>query len=147
MAAQRAIYHVQRNLEDAQAAAYPDRILLCDRGTLDGAAYWPGEPGDFFASVGSTMEAELAHYDAVLFFETAAAGGIRIEGGNPIRIESVDEAVAVDARLHQLWATHPRFLFVPHNASFFKKITYGLAALEALVAQLPCAPPNVALVS
>lgn len=31
--AQGAIYHVQRNLEDIQAAQYPDRVLLCDRGT------------------------------------------------------------------------------------------------------------------
>ena len=36
--AQLAIYHVQRNLEDIQATRYPDRILLCDRGTIDGAA-------------------------------------------------------------------------------------------------------------
>src|SRR6186713_3021067 len=32
-AAQRAIFHVQRNLEDVQSALFPDRILLCDRGT------------------------------------------------------------------------------------------------------------------
>src|SRR3954468_19838014 len=38
--AQSAIFHVQRNLEDVQSALYPDRVLLCDRGTLDGAAYW-----------------------------------------------------------------------------------------------------------
>src|SRR5512134_2544854 len=41
-AAQSAIYHVQKNLEDAQLVRYPGRILLCDRGTVDGAAYWPG---------------------------------------------------------------------------------------------------------
>ena len=41
-ACQRAIFHVQVNLEDIQAAHYPDRFLLCDRGTVDGAAYWPG---------------------------------------------------------------------------------------------------------
>jgi hypothetical protein len=38
---------VQRNLEDVQAALYPERVLLCDRGTVDGAAYWPGEPHHF----------------------------------------------------------------------------------------------------
>ena len=50
--AQLAIYHVQRNLEDIQAARYPDRILLCDRGTIDGAAYWPEMDGDFFETLG-----------------------------------------------------------------------------------------------
>src|SRR5690349_21569849 len=81
IAAQRAIYHVQTNLEDVQSALYPDRILLCDRGTVDGAAYWPGEPDQYFAAVGSSHERELARYDAVLFFQTAAAGGMSVEGG------------------------------------------------------------------
>ena len=53
--AQGAIYHVQRNLEDIQAHQYPERVLLCDRGTVDGGAYWPEGPEDFFASVGSTL--------------------------------------------------------------------------------------------
>ncbi|HZO12191.1 MAG TPA: AAA family ATPase, partial [Polyangiaceae bacterium] len=86
-AVQRAIYYVQRNLEDAQAARHPDRALLCDRGTVDGAAYWPGSPEAFFAEVGSTLEAELARYDAVVFFESASIGGMSIEGGNPMRTE------------------------------------------------------------
>jgi predicted ATPase len=135
-AAQRAIYHVQRNLEDVQGACFPDRILLCDRGTVDGAAYWPGKPEEFFTAVGSTLEAELARYDAVIFFETAAVGGISIEGGNPVRIESDKQAVALDRGLRDLWGAHPRFTLVPHNASFFRKITFGLASLESIVAQL-----------
>lgn len=135
-AAQRAIYHVQRNLEDAQSARFPGRILLCDRGTLDGAAYWPGAPEDYFAELGSSVEDELRRYDAVIFFETAAVGGLAIEGGNPVRVEDVATAVALDRRLRSLWMRHPRFVMVPHNASFFKKITFGLASIESIVAQL-----------
>lgn len=139
MAAQQAIFAVQRALEDTQSAAYPGRILLCDRGTIDGAAYWPqdAEGADgFFAAVATTLEDELARYDAVIFFETAAAGGISIEGGNPVRNEGLDEAVLLDDALRQLWSSHERFVLVPHNTSFFKKITYGLAAIESIVAQL-----------
>lgn len=139
--AQSAVFHVQRNLEDVQAALFPGRTLLCDRGTIDGAAYWPDGDGHYFASVGTTLEEEFRRYDAVLFFETAAAGGMAIEGGNPIRNESIEEAVALDARLRQLWSGHPRFIFVPHNPSFFKKITFALATLESLVAQLDGSPP------
>lgn len=135
-AAQRAIYHVQRNLEDVQSALFPSRILLCDRGTIDGAAYWPDDPHAFFTSLGTTLEAELDRYDAVIFFETAAAGGMSIEGGNPTRIESNDIAVELDRRLRGLWSLHPRFVLVPHNPSFFKKITFGLASIESIVAQL-----------
>jgi predicted ATPase len=135
MAAQRAIYHVQKNLEDAQSALFPERILLCDRGTVDGAAYWPEPSEKFFAAVGTTHEHELSRYDAVIFFESAAVGGLLIEG-NPVRTESLDEAVALDARLREAWSRHPRFVVVPHNTSFVKKIMFGLAALESLVAQL-----------
>ncbi len=134
--AQTCIYHVQRQLEDVQAALFPSRTLLCDRGTVDGAAYWPGEPHHYFKAVGTTLEAELKRYDAVIFFETAAVGGSSIEGGNPVRNESLAEAVDIDRRLRALWSQHPRFVFVPNNPSFFKKISFGLAALESLVAQI-----------
>ena len=135
--AQSAIFHVQRNLEDVQSALFPNRILLCDRGTIDGGAYWPGEPDDFFRLQGTTLQTELLRYDAVIFFETAAAGGMSIiEGGNPTRIETNDAAIRLDHKLRSLWSAHPRFTLVPHNPSFFKKITFGLAAIESIVAQL-----------
>jgi predicted ATPase len=134
--AQTAIFHVQRDLEEVQAALYPDRALLCDRGTIDGAAYWPGEVHDYFKAVGTTFDAELQRYDAVIFFESAACGGGSIEGGNPMRNESIEEAMALDSKLRALWSRHERFVFVPHNPSFFKKISFGLAALESMVAQL-----------
>jgi predicted ATPase len=138
--AQTAIFQMQRNLEDVQASIYPGRTLLCDRGTVDGGAYWPGGDGDYFTAVGTTLEAELRRYDAVIFFETAAVGGLSIEGGNPMRNETLREALRLDAKLRALWMRHPRFILVPHNPSFFKKISFGLAALEGIVAQLLCIP-------
>ncbi len=132
---QRAIFEVQRSLEDVQAARYPDRILLCDRGTVDGAAYWPEGPNGFFEKMGSTHAIELARYDAVLFFETSAVGGIAFEGGNRYRTESNDEALELDRGLRALWSMHPRFHLVPHNASFLRKINVGLAILESVVAE------------
>ena len=135
-AAQMAIFHLQRSLEDVQGARFPRRILLCDRGTIDGAAYWPGAPEEYFAALGTTLDAEMKRYDAVIFFESAAVGGDSIEGGNPIRNESIAQAVELDRRLRALWSCHPRFVLVAHNRSFFKKISLGLASLEGIVAQL-----------
>lgn len=134
--AQTAIYHVQRNLEDVQSALHPERVLLCDRGTVDGAAYWPGTPDDFFAAMGTSFEAELRRYDAVVFFQSAAVGGLSIEGGNPARTETDAEALALDKELRALWSKHPRFFLVPHRASFFEKISMGLAILQGVVATL-----------
>jgi predicted ATPase len=134
-AAQTAIFHVQKNLEDTQSAAYPERVLLCDRGTVDGAAYWPGDPDGFFRAMGTSREVELQRYDAVVFFQTAAIGGISIEGGNPVRIESLKLAAEIDRRLREIWAAHPRLYIVPHSASFMQKINSGLAILQSIVAQ------------
>ncbi|MBE2248747.1 MAG: AAA family ATPase [Myxococcus sp.] len=136
IAAQTAIFHVQQNLEDMQAAKHPNRILLCDRGTIDGAAYWPGAPEGFFKHLGTTMAEQLARYDGVIFFETAAAGGLSIEGNNPTRTEDATTAVLLDRALHGLWSQHPRFSFVPNNHSFFGKISRGFEALQAMVAAL-----------
>lgn len=133
-ATQRAIYHVQTNLEAARGSCGPSRVLLCDRGTVDGAAYWPGDPLDFFTQLGTCLEDELARYDAVIFFETAAAGSLSIEGGNPTRTESLEEAIALDRRLRNLWSRHPHFTFIPHHVSFIQKVTTGLEELAKIVA-------------
>jgi predicted ATPase len=130
---QLAIYHVQKNIEEVQSCLYPDRILLCDRGTLDGVAYWPNSEEHFFEFLNTQYEAELGRYDAVLFFETAAVGGIDIEGGNPIRNESIERAVELDRKLKGIWDKHPNFIFVPHDKSFIKKIMAGLGELSKLV--------------
>lgn len=74
-AAQRAIYYVQRELEVTGDNHNP-AIVLCDRGTIDGLAYWPGTAEGFWSSVGATLDIELARYDAVR--TPAAEHGTRI---------------------------------------------------------------------
>lgn len=131
--AQQAIFHTQRGLEDIHAAQYPDRMLLCDRGTVDGGAYWPHGADDFFASVGSTHDAELARYDAVLFFETAALGRHGFQSENRFRTESQEQAIELDRSLRELWAPHPRFVVINHEASFLQKMTVALSVLQELL--------------
>jgi predicted ATPase len=137
-ATQRAIYQIQINLEEVQAAHFKSRVLLCDRGTLDGAVYWPGEPDEFFSAVGSSLEKELSRYDGVIFFETAAVGGISIEGGNPIRTETLQEAVVLDQKLKKIWSKHPHFVFIPHDPSFVKKVVRGLTEMSKFVKTRAC---------
>ncbi len=141
-AAQRAIYHVQRNLEDAQAALFPNRVLLCDRGTLDGVVYWPDGEDEYFRSLGTTEEAELGRYDTVIFFETAAAGDLFVEGPNPIRIEDREEAMELDRRLRAVWSKHPRFHLVRHHASFMRKLEGALATLSHALEEVGVHPPS-----
>ncbi|HPI40905.1 MAG TPA: AAA family ATPase [Pseudobdellovibrionaceae bacterium] len=134
LATQRAIYHVQKNLEDIQANYYQGRVLMCDRGTIDGAAYWPSDyKENFFDHMKTTYEKELERYDAVIFFETAAVGGSSIEGGNPVRTESLKEAIQIDKHLRDLWSKHPNFHIVNHSPSFIHKINEGLMVMYDLL--------------
>jgi predicted ATPase len=128
-ASQRAIFFVQRELE-ATTEGGPFELVVCDRGTIDGAAYWPG-PGDLWSSVGTTLEAQLARYDAVVHLRTPIAG---YNHANPLRIETADEARAIDDRIVQLWAAHPRRFEVPAEADFLAKAAH---AIQILREQLP----------
>ncbi len=140
-ACQRAIYRTQVELEEAVAAENPERILLCDRGALDGAAYWPDGPEDFFAALGTTPERERARYDAVLFFESAAVGGRELDRRNRFRVETSDEAARLDAALRTLWREHPRFRLIPHERSFLAKVGEALRAFGDLAHDLDEARP------
>ncbi|RME14478.1 MAG: hypothetical protein D6797_08740 [Bdellovibrio sp.] len=132
-AAQTAIYHVQINLEEVHRALYSGRVLLCDRGTVDSAIYWPEDDGDFFEMMHSSLENELKRYDAVIFFESAAVGNISIEGGNPVRTESLEEARELDKKLQEVWSQHKNYYFIPHQQSFIKKLELAIKVIKGLI--------------
>lgn len=138
-AAQRAIYHVQRELEAIAGALQRYAVVLCDRGTLDGLAYWPFESARFFSELCTREEEELARYDVVIHLRSP---GVRhgYNHQNPVRIESAAEALAIDARLEQVWARHPRRFVVDSHEDFLYKLT---AVMGLIRAEIPacCAPP------
>lgn len=129
-AAQRAIYHVQRELE-ATAALDNAAMLLCDRGTPDGSAYWMGE-GDLWSAVGTTQEAELARYHAVILLRTPSVPEA-YDQRNPLRIETLDEARAIDAQIAAAWAGHPRVYEIPATTDFLSKAAHALQHLRELM--------------
>ncbi len=131
-AAQRAIYHVQRQLEitgDSHNAA----IVLCDRGTLDGLAYWPGAPGDFWAPLGSDREQEMVRYDAVIHLRTPTAD-LGYNHQNPLRTETAARAAEVDDLILRAWDGHPRRWLIESSTDFLDK---AARALDALRGELP----------
>src|SRR5262245_51447423 len=100
-AAQRAIFYVQREFENAGDSHNPT-IVLCDRGTLDGLAYWPGSTDDFWSSLGTTGQEQLVRYDAVIHLRTPASDN-GYNRQNPLRTESASAAAAIDERILQAW--------------------------------------------
>lgn len=128
-AAQRAIYHVQRELERAAQEAGPHRVVLCDRGTLDGLAYWPAEPEAFWSDLASTPDLELARYHAVIHLRTPV--GSHYNHKNPMRTETAEQAAVIDERILAAWAAHPRRFIVESTDSFMDKIVRVLAIITA----------------
>lgn len=130
-AAQRAIFYVQRELEAAAESTNP-AIVLCDRGTVDGAAYWSG-PDTLWSSVGTTHMEQLARYDAVIYLRppTSRQGYDR---ANPLRVESPEDAARIDQRIALEWDGHPRIFAVEPTEDFVVK---ARLALDLLRAELP----------
>jgi predicted ATPase len=132
-AEQKAIFHLQKHLEDIQRQIYPDCLILCDRGSLDGLAYWPGSDDDFFQTMETNLEYELSRYDAVIFFETAAKSGAEIKSNNPIRTESEQQAIALDDKLQKIWSQHPNFNLIASSESFVRKVMFGIMTVENII--------------
>jgi len=133
-AVQRAIYHVQLNLEAVyRARAGEDTVLVFDRGLVDGAAYWPEGAEAFFEALGSDATSARERYDAVVFLESAAVGGLPIAGENRARTEGREEATRVDSRLRQVWGPHPNFRFVGYAESFEMKVAAAIEQVRKLI--------------
>jgi len=131
-AAQRAIFYVQRALETIALENRQSAVILCDRGTLDGLAYWSGSRQSFFEEFDINFEEELSRYSAVVHIEVPAlAWGYE---KNRIRKESVSEARKIDQRVAQAWSGHPRVMTVGAEAGFLDKLAY---AIELLRGELP----------
>ena len=129
-AGQRAIFHVQRELE-AALGGVGAAVLLCDRGTLDGEAYWPG-PGSMCEAVGTTIADELARYHAVIHLRTPSADG-GYDHHNPLRIETAAQAATIDARIAAVWAAHPRRFEVAPATDFLIKAARAVEILREVM--------------
>ena len=130
-AAQRAIYRVQLELEtiaDEENAA----LMLCDRGVVDGYAYW-GSSDDYWKAVGTTREEAFARYHAVIHLRTPD-DHYGYDHRNPVRTESVAEAAEIDRRILEAWHGHPRRFLVDATADFMTKTHH---ALELIRQEIP----------
>lgn len=132
-AAQRAIGKLQLELQRMTVEEGHAAVILCDRGTLDGLAYWPADPGEYLAELASTREDELARYDAVIHLRTPPAHNGYTKA-NPYRVETAEEAGAIDERILAAWAGHRRRTVIESEADFLVKLQ---RSLEVIRSELP----------
>lgn len=135
-AAQRAIYHVQTEQERMVREEKEADFVLCDRGTLDGLAYWPEEEATFWRELGADRATQFRKYYAVIHLRTpSAAQGYNHQ--NPLRIEDVVRAQAIDERIAAVWDGHPSRHFIQSTDDFLLKAHIALSLIRRFL------PPNL----
>jgi predicted ATPase len=130
--AQNAIFHVQRSMETIVLDERHAALALCDRGTLDGLAYWPGGIEAACSALQIQRQEELGRYQAVIHLRTPS-----IERGynhsNPVRSESAAQAAELDARILAAWDGHPRRVVIDSEQEFLRKLGHAVEAIRCEV--------------
>lgn len=131
-ASQHAIYSVQVQLENYARTRNEVRVVLCDRGTVDGLAYWPGSASDYWTELGTNLVLELERYAAVIHLHPPlAAHGYDLS--NHVRIETAEEAAIIDARITEAWRDHPHRFDVPATDDFVAKAARTIEIIRSLI--------------
>jgi predicted ATPase len=134
-AAQKAIFHVQRQLEQLMRDEDDVALVLCDRSTIDGLAYWPQGGESYWDALETTQAEELSHYSGVIHLETPdELHGYNRE--NKLRTESALSAREIDKAIAEAWKGHPRRLVVPSSERFLDKVQLAISHIGDLVP--PC---------
>ncbi|MCX7647439.1 MAG: ATP-binding protein [Elusimicrobiales bacterium] len=126
---QRAIYFTILELEDMYSKIYPDKIQICDRGTLDGIAYWPkdSEMG-FTESVGTTTEKEYERYDILIHLKSPSDEEFYKLNGT--RNENHRLALELDKKTLKAWEGHPNRFVIDDEKDFLVKVEKAVSIVE-----------------
>jgi len=112
------------------------RLIVCDRGVLDGAAYWPGGREPFLHHFGLSLDDCFGRYRSVLHLQSLAESHPHLYGpeGNAIRYEDVADALRVERAVRAAWQGHPGLILIPAEIEPRIKIARVLEVIEALLA-------------
>ena len=103
-----------------------DKVLIvCDRGAMDNKAYMTEAEFSRLCAELHTSEAALRdRYDAVFHLVTAAKGAEEAYtfANNAARYETVEQAVALDARIAAAWSGHGHLRIIDNSTAFEAKL-------------------------
>ena len=114
------------------------QLIVCDRGVLDGAAYWPAGREAFLRHFGQSLEDCFARYQRVLHLQSLAESHPELYGteGNVNRFEKTEEARQVERSVRAVWEGHPGLTIVPGELDPQVKIARVLEHVEAALTRL-----------
>lgn len=107
-------------------------VVVCDRGTLDGAGYCTPEVfSAILADLGWSRTRLAARYDAVIHLVSAAieAPDAYTIDNNDARHETLDEAIAQELRTQEAWKDHPNRIVIRTPEGFQHKMHLAMAAI------------------
>jgi len=118
--AKRAIFHIQKEMETLAEEENKWDFALCDRGTLDGLAYWPYTAELFWSMNNTNLNQEFSRYYAVIHLRTPMDNqGYNHQ--NPLRIENAQLAKTIDDRIASIWKGHPMYKSFESSDNFLEK--------------------------
>lgn len=129
--AQIAIFHVQKQMEELVIGENKWLVGLCDRGTLDGLAYWRGSEESFFKKIQTDKQTEIQKYFGVIHLSSPDEGH-GYNHKNPIRNESAKLAGEIDKKIQGIWSTHPNYVRIESTDSFIEKLQLSGRALNEM---------------
>ncbi len=135
---QGAILSIQQEMEasfERLARNCRVRLIVCDRGVLDGAAYWPAGRESFLHYFGQSLDACFARYRSVLHLQSLAESHPHLYGpeGNASRYEGVTDALRVEQAVRAAWEGHPGLILIPAEIEPRSKIARVLESIETLL--------------
>lgn len=126
-----AIYHTQEQLEEIILSENSASFVICDRGSLDGLAYWPGDSNAYLDRLNTTAQREAARYDWVIHLDTASRD--YYDGDSIIRTETHAEAMILNQRILQAWSVHPQRVIIPHHDDFLHKMSICVNIIKMIM--------------
>ena len=100
-------------------------LIVCDRGVMDNKAYMNDvEFENVMGELGLHEVEERDRYDAVFHLTTAAKGALEAYtlSNNGARIETPEQAIAIDDLLISAWTGHPHLRVIDNSTSFEGKL-------------------------
>lgn len=132
---QTAVAAAQIGLEhtaSARASQEDKKIMVCDRGLPDGAAYLLGGMKELEEITGCSEEAMLSAYQTVLHLPSSAVRGVYDKASNPHRFEEAGAALELEGRILEAWRNHPNriILDMSHKAD---RVAQGLQIITSMI--------------
>ncbi len=108
-------------------------VGLCDRGTLDGLAYWPSGEDTFWEMSRTKAIQEYQKYFAVIHLRSPS-DQFGYNQVNPLRIENSFQAIEIDEKIAKAWAGHENYHVIVSSENV---LTKAQAAMKLISKYMP----------